>query len=130
MQRRWGTKRDAASELGFACVARQLHPAKLDSAALIITGDLLHAAMQKDELLVARLAQERDHPLCLAQRIGADEMRTFGKQRDRMEELGDLGVGVAVPKHRQGESRLRDEDVAGLALEPRAGRIRNGLVIA
>ena len=50
-------------------------------------------------------------------------MRALRKQRDRMQELGDFAVGVAVPEHRQREGRLGDEDVAGDELERRAGRI-------
>ena len=91
---------------------------------------LLHRAVQIDRLVVARLANERDHALRLAERIGADEMRALGKQRDRMQELGDLAVGIAVAEHRQAERRLGDEHVAGHELERRAGRIGDVLVVA
>ena len=57
-------------------------------------------------------------------------MRALGKQRDRMQELGDLAVGIAVAKHRQAERRLGDEDVALHQLERRAGRIGHVLVVA
>ena len=86
--------------------------------------------MQIDRLVVSRLADQRDHALRLAERIGADQMRALGKQRDRMQKLADLAVGIAVPEHRKTEGRLGDEHVARHQLERRAGRIGDILVIA
>ncbi len=86
--------------------------------------------MQIDRRVVPGLAQERDDALRLAERIGADEMGALGKQRDRVQKLGDLGVGIAMAEHRQRECRLGDENVAGNELERRASRIGNVLVIA
>ena len=57
-------------------------------------------------------------------------MRALGKQRDRAQELGDLGVRIAVAEHRQAEGRLGDEHVARHQLERRAGRIGDVLVVA
>ena len=96
----------------------------------VIAGDALHRAMQIDRRVVAGLAQQRDHALRLAERIGADEMRALGKQRDRMQQFGDLAVGIAVAEHRQRERRLGDEHVARHEFERRAGRIGDVLVIA
>ena len=54
--------------------------AELYAAALIVLRDLLHRAMQIDRRVIAGLAQQRDHALCLAERISTDQMRAFGKQ--------------------------------------------------
>src|SRR5918996_1096582 len=47
--------------------------AQVDPAADVVAGDRLQRAMQINRLVVARLANERDHPLRLAERIRADE---------------------------------------------------------
>ncbi len=47
-----------------------------------------------------------------------------------MQELADLGVGIAVAKHRQAEGRLGDENVAWNELERNASRIGDILVVA
>ncbi len=104
--------------------------AERDAAAFVIARDLLHRAVQIDRCVVTGLAQQRDHALRLAERIGADQMRALGKQRDRAQELCDLAVGIAVAEHRQRERRLGDEHVARHQLERRAGRIGDVLVIA
>ena len=104
--------------------------AERDAALDVIVRDLLHRAVQIDRRVVAGLAQQRDHALRLAERIGADQMRALGKQRDGTQKFCDLAVGIAVAEHRQREGRLGDEDVAGHQLERRAGRIGDVLVIA
>src|SRR5579859_2494044 len=50
-------------------------------------------------------------------------MRALGKQSERMQKLADFGVRVAMTKHRQGKSRLGDEQVAAHQLEWRASWI-------
>jgi len=57
-------------------------------------------------------------------------MRALGKQRDRSQELCDLGVRIAMAEHRQRERRLGDEHVARHKRERRAGRVGNILVVA
>ena len=57
-------------------------------------------------------------------------MGALRKHRDRMEELGDLAIGVAVTEHRQGKCRLGDEDIARDKFERRAGRISDVLIVA
>ena len=130
VQRRRRTERDGAGELR-PCPRRA--PAAIRRArcrGCVIARDLLHRAVQIDRRVVAGLAQQRDHALRLAERIGADEMRALGKQRDRAQQLGDLAVGIAVAEHRQREGRLGDEHVARHQLERRAGRIGDVLVVA
>ena len=76
------------------------------------------------------LAQERDHTLRLAERIGADEMGALRKQRQRVEQFGDLQTRVAVAKNRQRKRSFGNEKVARHELEWRAGRIGHVLVVA
>ncbi len=104
--------------------------AERDATAFIIARDLLHRAVQIDRRVVAGLAQQRDHALRLAERIGADQMRALRKQRDRRQQLLHLVRRIAMAEHRQAERRLGDEDVAGHHLERRAGRIGRVLVVA
>jgi hypothetical protein len=68
--------------------------------------------------------------LRLAERVGADEVRALRKQSDRIQQLGDLELGLAVAKHRQSKRRFGDEHVAAFQFERRAGRVGNILVVA
>jgi hypothetical protein len=68
--------------------------------------------------------------LRLAERVSAKEVGALGKQRHRPQELVDLGLWMAVAKHRKAESRFRDEDIAAYRLEGPAGRISHILVVA
>ena len=86
--------------------------------------------MQEDRLVVAGLAQQRYHPLALAERIGADHVAALREQFDRMQQPGDLALVRRMAEHRQAEGRLGDEHVAGHRLERRAGRIGTPLVVA
>jgi hypothetical protein len=87
-------------------------------------------AVQVDRLVVSGLADQRDHALRLAERIGTDEMRAVGKQRDGTQELCYLGLGVAVTKDRQPEGCLGNKYVTADKFERDAGRIHDILVIA
>ena len=86
--------------------------------------------MQIDRCVIAGLAQQLDHALRLAERIGADQMRALGKQCDGGQQLLHLVGGIAMAKHRQAEGGFSDEDVAGHELERRAGRVGRILVVA
>ncbi len=87
-------------------------------------------AVQVDRAVPAGLAQQRDHPLALAERVGADDVRALREQRHAVQQLLDLVRGGRVAEHRQGEGRLGDEHVARDRHERRAGRIRRALVVA
>ena len=104
-----------AGKLGLVGVAHQAQFAQIDAARDVIARDALHRAVQVDWLVVPGRADQRDHALRLAERIGADEMRALGKQRDRAQQLGDLGARIAVAEHRQAERRLGDEGVARIS---------------
>ena len=76
------------------------------------------------------LAQERDHTLRLAERIGADEMGALGKQRQRVEQFGDFQTRIGMAEDRQRKRRFGNEKIARHELEWRAGRIGHVLVVA
>src|SRR3546814_6539916 len=71
-----------------------------------------------------------DLPLCLAQRIGANEHAAVGFGAHRSEQLGDLVPGGRVAEHRQAKGRLGDEDIARDDFEGRAGRVGAALIVA
>lgn len=75
-------------------------------------------------------AQQRDDALRLAERVGADKMRSLGKHLHRMQQLCDLAFGIVRAEHRQTERCLGDEHIAGDRLERRAGRVGDVFVIA
>src|SRR3546814_7917045 len=68
--------------------------------------------MDIDRGLPARGAQFGDHPLRLAERIGADEDAAVVLGAHRGEQLGDLVPRGRMAEHRQAEGRLGDEDVS------------------
>ena len=123
---------DRAGEIGLAAALqrRRLERAEIDALFLIELAEFLERAVDIDRLRIAGLADQRDHPLRLAERIGADEMRPLRKLRDGSKELCDLGAVVGVTEHRQREGRLGDEHVAGDRLEGAAGRVEAALVVA
>ena len=79
------TQRDGAGELGLVGLARRPQLAQRDAARHVVARQAFHRAVQIDRLVVAGLPDQRDHALRLAERIGADEMRALGKQRDRVQ---------------------------------------------
>ncbi len=66
--------------------------AALDNSPVIV----FHRAVQIDRRVIAGRAQQRDHALRLAERIGADQMRALGKQRHGRQQLLHLIGGIAV----------------------------------
>jgi hypothetical protein len=56
-------------------------------------------------------------------------MCALRKQGDRAQQLGDLGVGIAMTEHRQPERCLGDEPVAWNEFERLAGRVDGVLVV-
>src|SRR5207248_3820836 len=91
---------------------------------------LFHGAVEVYRPVVASLSQHGDQALRFPQSVGADEMRTIGEQRDRVQQFSDLGRYLAMAKYRQSEGGLGDENVAGERLEWGAGRIALVFVIA
>ncbi len=80
--------------------------------------------------MVAGGAQLGDHPLRLAQRIGADQHAGIGIRGQAIEQLGHLLRDRGMAEQWQAEGRLGDEDVARGHFERRAGRVRAPLVVA
>ncbi len=86
--------------------------------------------MQVDRRVVAGVADERDHPLRLAQRVAAHDMRPVWKGSRRAQQPADLVARVGVLEHRQAESRLGDEQIAGHQFEGLRRAVRQALVVA
>jgi hypothetical protein len=72
----------------------RLQHAEVDPLPRVKIAQPLQRAMDVDRLLVTRLAQERDHPLRFAQRIGADQVGAVGKLPHGSEQLLDFGPVV------------------------------------
>ena len=111
-------------------LGRRLQRAERDAQALVKGAEVPQRAMQVDGPVVARLPQQGDDPLRLAQRIGADDMGAFREKGEALQQPGDLVRGVRMAEDRQGEGGLGDEDVAGHRFEARAGRVVAALVVA
>ena len=129
-ERRGRTERHRTGEIGFLRAADAAQFAEIDAASLIEPCDLLHRAVQVDRLVEPGLADQRDDALRLAERIGADKMRAFGKECDGMQKFADFRVRIAMAKHRQAKGGFGDKDIARHKLERRTGRIGDILVIA
>jgi hypothetical protein len=80
--------------------------------------------------VISGLTEHRDQALRLAKRIGAHKVCAVRKQANGMQQLCNLGRGIAVAKDGQSERGLGDEDIASDQFEWRAGRIRDILVVA
>ena len=66
----------------------------------VIAAQLFLRAMKKDRRFVTRLAQQLDHPLRLAKRVGPDHVASVRLRRDRGEKAADLGLRVGMLEHR------------------------------
>src|SRR5262249_56325155 len=73
------TERDGAGEICLVRRTRELKASEVDAPALVVARDLLHCAVKVDRLVVSGLANQRHHALCLAERIGSDEMSAVRK---------------------------------------------------
>ena len=95
----------------------------------VVARDRFHRAVDIDRSIVSGRAQHRHHALRLAERIGADQVRAFGKQLDRAQQLGNFAFGVVVAEHRQAEGRLGYKYVARNNSNRRTCRIGDILVV-
>ena len=86
--------------------------------------------MDEDRFVPAGKAEFGDHPLRLAQRVGADHVAALREQFDRVQQPPHLVFDRRVAEHRQAERRLGDEHVARDRLERAAGRVGAALVVA
>ena len=75
-------------------------------------------------------AELGDHPLRLAQRVGADQHAAVGIVGQALEQLADLLLDRRMAEHRQAEGRFGDEYVARRHFEWRTGGIGPPLVVA
>ncbi len=86
--------------------------------------------MDVDGPVPAGLAQQADHPLGLAERIGPDDVAALGELGDRLQQGGDLLAIGREAEDREAEGRLGDEHIARDRLESRTGRVAPPLVVA
>ncbi len=97
----------------------------------IIVAEFRQRAVDEDWLCVAGVADQPDHPLRLAERVGSDEMRAFGKLSAPISSSLAISWRVRrMPEHRQAEGRFGDEHVALDRLEGQASRVGLALVVA
>ncbi|MNT35549.1 hypothetical protein D3C72_1715800 [compost metagenome] len=97
---------------------------------LIEAIEAFKSPMHIDGFVIARFPEQPDHPLGLAQGVGADQMGALGELLDRTQQAADL-LGVwGMAKDRQAKGRLGDEDVAGHGFEGGAGRVAPTFVVA
>ena len=80
--RRGRAEHDGALEGLEDRVRHQRDVAEIDAVLLVELAQRGERAVQPDALVVARGAQQPDHPLALAQRIDAHQVSAFGKGRD------------------------------------------------
>src|SRR5690606_4130250 len=110
--------------------ARRLQDAERHARALVIIAELCERAVYVDRLIVASLAQERDHALRLPERVGAHDMCPLGKLPHRLQQLSNLVRCLRMREDRQGERGFSDENIAGNRFERRASGIPAALVVA
>ena len=130
LDRRGRAEHDRAGELAALGGGDLRGLAERDALAPVELGQPLHGAVQVDRAVEALLAQQRHHPLGLAERVGADDVGALREEGDGVEELAHLAAGIGVAEHRQPEGGLRDEHVAGHDLVGQAGRVLGALVVA
>ena len=117
-------------ELVLGRAGRRPQLAERHAQLLVEPAQPLHRAVIVDRLVMPARAQLDDHPLRLAQRIGADQHAALRLGVEPVEQPVDLAAGVGMAEHRQAEGRLGDEDVARHRHERRAGRVGAALVVA
>ena len=98
-RRRWCDDHMAAEGI-LLTVKRLSQITEINALFGVIAAQLFLRAMKKDRRLVTRLAQQLDHPLRLAERVGPDHVASVRLRRDRGEKAADLGLRVGMLEHR------------------------------
>ena len=119
-----------AAKFRLVAVQRLAKVAEVDSLVGVIGAELFLRPVKIDRRVMAGLADQPDDPLRLAERIGADDMRSLGLCRDRRQQPFDFPFRVRMLEHRKAEGRLGDEQVAGDKLEGLRGAVGMRLVVA
>src|SRR5690606_192395 len=94
---------DGAAEIFSIVEQRGADLAEVDTARPIELCETRDGAVHVDRLAVAGIVQERHEPLCLAERIGADEMGALGEELDAFQKLCHFVFGWLMAEDREPE---------------------------
>ena len=111
-------------------IGHQPQLAEFDAPFFIQAAHSFHGPVKVDRIGVSGGAQFGNHPLRLAQRIGADQHAGIGVIGQHAQQFPDFLLDGRVDEQRQTECRLGNQDIAGGYLKRGAGRVRPALVIA
>ena len=129
-KRRWRGDDDMSGKGCLVTVEGLLQIAQIDPLAGIIGAQFFLRPVQEDRRVMAGLADQPDHPLRLAKRIGANDMAALRLRLYRSQKTRNLLFRVGVLEDRQPEGRLGDEQIAGDQLEILRGAVGMRLVVA
>ena len=127
---RWRGDDDMSGKGCLVAVEGFLQIAKIDPLAGIIGAQFFLRAMKENRRVMSGLADQPDHPLRLAKRIGADDMAAFRLCLYRGQKTRNLLSRVRMLEDRQPEGCLGDEQIAGNKLEILGRTVGMCLVIA
>ncbi len=128
----WRSKgrRRGKHQLRRSGIAGRDQRAKVDPLFGMVIAQPLQRAMDGDGRIVPRRPRQRDHPLRLAERIGAHQMRAAGELGHAGQQPPGLHHRSGMAEDRQAEGRLGDENIAGHRLPRQADRVRRAAIVA
>ena len=127
---RWRGDDDMSGKGCLVAVEGLLQIAEIDPLAGIIGAQFFLRAMKENRRVMSGLADQLDHPLRLAKRIGTDDMAAFRLFLYRGQKTRNLLSRVRMLEDRQPEGCLGDEQIAGNKLEILGRTVGMRLVIA
>ena len=104
--------------------------AEIDPLTGIVGAEFFLRAVKKDRRVISCLADQPDHPLGLAKRIGADNVAALWLRRHRCQKAGDFLCRGRMLEHRQSKGRLGHEKIAGNKFERLRRAVGMRLVVA
>ena len=129
-KRGWRGDDDMAAEFGLVAVERLTQLTKLDPLHAVISAQFLLCPVKIYRCGMAGLADQPDHALRLAKRIGANDVRPLGLRLYRGQKARDFQPRIGMLEHWQPEGGLGDEQVAGDKLERLGGAVGMRLIVA
>ena len=127
---RWWGDDDMSGKGCLVAVEGFLQIAEIDPLAGIIGAQFFLRAMKENRRVMSGLADQPDHPLRLAKRIGTDDMAAFRLCLYRGQKTRNFLSRVRMLEDRQPEGCLGDEQIAGNKLEILGRTVGMCLVIA